>query len=155
GFVTLNSVGTGSLEGLQERDVDRHKLVKEGDRVDRGATVSLAKGKARDGSNKDGSGMDAGLLGLKDLPDRVGVLGEGEGLVVLKGGFDVVVVRVKPLDHFEGRDIDAALLVATAHGEVLVNGVKLLGGVTLGDSLNTKGSIPVSRKLGSSGVATY
>lgn len=36
---------------------------------------------------------------------------------------------------YEGRDIDAILLVATAHGEVLIEGVELSAGVSLRDGL--------------------
>lgn len=138
GLVNLDRLGTSSLELLQELNVDRDKLVEEGDGVDGGATVSLAKGKEGDGADKDGAGLEAGLLGLKELADGLGVLGEGEGLVVLESGLDVVVVGVEPLDHLEGGDIDTTLLMATAHGEVLIERGELLGGVTLGNSLHTE-----------------
>lgn len=135
GLVNLDGLGTGGLEGLQELDVDGDELVKERDGVDGRATVSLAEGKERDGADKDGSGDDASLLGLEELADGLGVLGKGEGLVVLEGRLDVVVVGVKPLDHLEGGDIDTALLVATAHGEVLIERGELLLGVAFGNGL--------------------
>jgi hypothetical protein len=47
-----------------------------------------------------------------------------------------VVVGVEPLDHFQAGDINATLLVSTAHGEVLVDGVKAILGVTLGNGLH-------------------
>jgi hypothetical protein len=46
-----------------------------------------------------------------------------------------MVVRVEPLDHLEGGDVHTALLVATAHGKVLIERGKLLRGVPFGDSL--------------------
>lgn len=135
GLVNLDRLGTSGLELLQELDVDRDELVEEGDGVDGGATVSLAKSKEGDGADKDGAGLETSLLGLEELADGLGVLGEGEGLVVLESGLDVVVVGVKPLNHLEGGDIDTTLLVATAHGEVLIERGELLGSVTLGNSL--------------------
>ena len=46
-----------------------------------------------------------------------------------------MVVGVEPLDHLEGGDVDAILLVATAHGEVLIERVELVLGVALRDGL--------------------
>jgi hypothetical protein len=46
-----------------------------------------------------------------------------------------VVVGVEPLDHLEGGDINAILLVATAHSEVLVDGLEVVLGVTLRDGV--------------------
>ena len=135
GLVNLDGLGTGSLERLQELNVDGDKLVKERDGVDRRATVSLAKSKERDGANNDGAGLESSLLSLEELPNGLGVLGKGEGLVILESGLHVVVVGVKPLDHLKGGDIDTALLVATAHGKVLIERRELLAGVTLGDGL--------------------
>lgn len=134
-LVNLDRLGASSLQGLKELNIDRDKLVKERDGVHGGATVSLAKSKERDGSNQDGSGDEASLLSLEELANRLGVFGKGEGLVILESGLDIVVVGVEPLDHLQGRDIYTALLVATAHGEVLVESIELLGGVSIGDSL--------------------
>jgi hypothetical protein len=50
-----------------------------------------------------------------------------------------VVVGVEPLDHLQRGNIDTLLLVTTAHGEVLVNGVKAILGVSLGNSLKVVG----------------
>ena len=135
GLVDLDGLGTGLLELLQELLVDGKELVEEGDGVDGLATVGLAEGEERNGTDEDGAGGDAGLLSLLELADGLGVIGELEGLVVLESGLDVVVVGVEPLDHLEGRDVNAVLLVATAHGEVLVNGLEVVLGVTLGDSV--------------------
>jgi hypothetical protein len=63
-------------------------------------TVCLTKSKEGDRADKDGAGVDAGLLGLEELNDRLGLGSELESLVVLEGGLDVVVVGVEPLDHF-------------------------------------------------------
>jgi hypothetical protein len=114
-------------------------LSKESDGVDRGATVGLAESKERDGADEDGAGLEAGLLGLEELPDGLGVLGKGEGLVVLEGGLDIVVVGVEPLDHLEGGDVHTALLVAAAHGKVLIERGQLLRGVAFGDGLGGRG----------------
>ena len=135
GLVDLDGLGTGLLELLQELLVDGKELVEEGDGVDGLATVGLAEGEERNGTDEDGAGGDAGLLSLLELADGLGVIGELEGLVVLESGLDVVVVGVEPLDHLEGRDVNAVLLVATAHGEVLVDGLEVVLGVTLGDGV--------------------
>lgn len=138
GLVDLDALGAGGLEGLEELDVDGDELVEKGDGVNRGTTVSLAEGKEGDGSEKDGPGVEASLLGLEEFPNGLGVLGEGEGLVILESGLHVVVVRVEPLDHLESGDVNSTLLVATAHGEVLISSIELLRCVTLGDSLSSK-----------------
>jgi len=145
GLVDLDVVGTSSLELLQELDVDRHELVNEGDGVDLGATVGLAKGKEGDGADEDGAGVEASLLGLEELAHRLGILSEGEGLVVLESWLHVMIVRVEPLDHLEGRDVDVALLVATAHGEVLIKRRELLAPVALRDSLCSKSRLAAGR----------
>lgn len=134
-LVDLDALGTGSLESLQELNVDRHKLVNQSDGVDGRATVGFAESEERDGADEHGTGLEASLLGLEELPDGLGVLGKGEGLVVLKGGLDIVVVGVEPLDHLKGGDVHTALLVATAHSEVLIERGELLGSVALGNSL--------------------
>jgi hypothetical protein len=56
-------------------------------------------------------------------------------LVVLKSRLDVVVVGVKPLDHFQARNVNALLLVTTTHGKILVSLVKTVLCVSLGNSL--------------------
>ncbi len=81
--------------------------------------------KEGDGSDEDRAGGDAGLLGLEVVSHGLGVGRKLEGLVVLERRLHVVVVGVEPLDHLQGGDIDTILLVATAHGEVLVDGVEL------------------------------
>lgn len=134
-LVNLDCLGAGLLELLQKLNVYRNKLVEEGDGVDGLATVGLSEVEEGDGTDKDGAGGDTSLLGLEELANRLGVGGEGEGLVVLEGGLDVVVVGIEPLDHLEGGHIDTILLVATAHGEVLIERVKLVLGVALGDGL--------------------
>lgn len=134
-LVNLNSLGTGLLELLQKLDVYGHKLVKERDGVNGLATVGLAEMEEGHGPNKDRAGGNASLLGLEKLANGLGVGGECEGLVVLECGFDVVVVGVEPLDHLEGGDVNAVLLVATAHGEVLIERVELVLGVALRDDL--------------------
>jgi hypothetical protein len=46
-----------------------------------------------------------------------------------------MVVRVEPLNHLQRWDINAILLVATAHGEVLIDSVQVVLGVSLWNSL--------------------
>lgn len=135
GLIDLDRLGTGLLQLLQELNVDGEKLLKESDGLDALATVGLAEGEERDGTQEDGASGDTGLLGLLELTDglRVGV--ELEGLVVLESGLDVVVVGVKPLDHLQRGDIDTITLVSTTHGEVLVNGLEAVLSVTLRGSL--------------------
>jgi hypothetical protein len=100
GLINLNILNTSLLQLGKELDVDGEELIDLGDGVNRLATVGLGEGQERDGTQDDRAGDDAGLLGLKELSNRLRVLSQLEGLVVLKGRLDVVVVRVKPLDHF-------------------------------------------------------
>jgi len=134
-LVNLDSLGTSLLQLREELLIDGEKLLEKVDRVDRLVTVGLTKVEERDRANKDRAGADAGLLSLLEISNSLGAVGELEGLAVLEGGLDVVVVRVEPLDHLQRGDIDALLLVATAHGKVLVNGVKAILGVSLGNGL--------------------
>ncbi|GKT83088.1 LOW QUALITY PROTEIN: hypothetical protein Ct61P_00938 [Colletotrichum tofieldiae] len=85
GLVNLDGLGTGSLELLQELDVDGNELVEEGDGVNGLATVGLAEVEERDGAQEDGAGDDAGGLGLVELTNGLGVGGELEGLAILEG----------------------------------------------------------------------
>jgi hypothetical protein len=135
GLVNLDGLGTSSLELGEELLVDGQEVVKKVDGVDGLVTVGLAEGEEAHGADKDGAGGDTSLLGLVEVGDDLGGLGELEGLAVLEGGLDVVVVGVEPLDHLQTRDVDAVLLVATAHGEVLVDGVEAILGVTLRNGL--------------------
>lgn len=135
GLVNLDGVGTSLLQLGEELLVDGDELVKQVNGVDRLATVGLAEVEEADGADEDGAGVDAGLLGLLELNDGLGAVDQLEGLVVLESGLDVVVVGVEPLDHLQAGDVDALLLVATAHGEVLVDGVKTILGVPLGNGL--------------------
>ena len=92
GLVDLDGLGTSLLQLLQKLLVDGQKLLEESDGLDGLATVGLAEGKERDGTEEDRAGGDAGLLGLEEVTDGLGVGSELEGLVVLEGGLDVVVV---------------------------------------------------------------
>lgn len=132
-LVDLDGLGTSLLELGQELLVDGEEVVKKVNGVDRLATVGLAEVEERDGANDDGAGGDASLLGLLEVGDDLGGSGQGELLVVLESGLDVVVVGVEPLDHLQTGDINALLLVTTAHGEVLVDGVEAILGVALGN----------------------
>lgn len=135
GLVNLDGLGTGLLELGEELLVDGQEVVEEVNGVDRLATVGLAKMEEAHGADEDGAGADASLLGLLELDNSLGLLSELEGLVVLESGLDIVVVGVEPLDHLQTGDIDTSLLVTTAHGEVLVNTVETILGVSLGNGL--------------------
>jgi hypothetical protein len=103
GLVDLDVLGTSLLQLLEELDVYGKELLEKGDGVDRLVTVGLTEGKEGDGTDKDGAGNNASLLSLEELADRLGVGSELERLAILEGRLDVVVVGVKPLDHFLGR----------------------------------------------------
>lgn len=111
GLVNLDGLGAGGLQLLEQLDVDGEQLLEERDGLDALATVGLTKGKEGDRAEEDGAGDDASLLGLEELSDRLGVGSQLEGLVVLKGGLDVVVVRVEPLDHFLEAPSDSISLI--------------------------------------------
>lgn len=134
-------LGTGGLERLEELDIDGDELLEKRDGVNGSTTVGLTERQERNGPENDGAGSNPSLLGLEELPHGLGVLRKGEGLVILESGLGVVVVAVEPLHHLQGRDIDTALLVATAHGEVLIDGSELLRGVTLGNGLHRGGLV--------------
>ncbi|KAK1242143.1 hypothetical protein MKX07_000129 [Trichoderma sp. CBMAI-0711] len=136
GLVDLDGLGTSLLELDEELLVDGQEVVEQVNGVDGLATVGLSEVQEGDGADQDGAGDDTSLLGLVELSNGLGGGGQLEGLAVLEGRLDVVVVGVEPLDHLQGGDVDPTLLVATAHGEVLVNGVKAILGVSLRDSLH-------------------
>ena len=91
-LVDLHRLGTGRLELLEELDVYGKQLLEERDGVDGLVAVGLAESEERDGADEDGAGDDAGVLGLSELDDGLGVGRKLEGLAVLEGGLDVVVV---------------------------------------------------------------
>lgn len=134
-LVNLDGLGTGSLELGEELLVDGHKLVKQVDGVNRLTAIGLAEVEEGHGTDEDGTGGDASLLGLLEVGDGLGGVDQLEGLVVLESRFDIVVVGVEPLHHLQAGNIDTALLVATAHGEVLIDLVQAILGVTLGNGL--------------------
>lgn len=134
-LIDLDGLSTGSLELLEELNVDWDKFVNQRDWVNGLVTVWLSEGKERNWSDKDWAGGNASLLGLNELVDSLWALSKLELLVVLEGWLDVMVVRIEPLDHLQRWDIDALLLETTAHSEVLVNSVELVLGVPLWDSL--------------------
>ena len=100
GLVNLDILGTSLLQLLKELDVYGEELLEESNRVDGLVAVGLTKSKEGDGTNEDRAGGDASLLGLLELANGLGVGSELEGLAILEGGLDVVVVGVEPLDHF-------------------------------------------------------
>ncbi len=52
-----------------------------------------------------------------------------------------MVVRVEPLLHLGGGEVDAVLLVATGHGEVGVKSIEAGAGVLLGDEVEGVGGV--------------
>lgn len=140
GLVNLNGLGTSLLQLGKELLVDRHKLVEQVDGVNLLATVCLTQVQEGDGTNKDGSGVDTGLLGFCELSNSLGGGSELEGLVVLESGLDVVVVGVKPLNHLQTGNIDTTLLVTTTHGKVFIDAVETGAAVALRDGLESKNS---------------
>jgi len=134
-LINLDDLGTGSLELLEEVDVDWDKLVNQRDWLNGLSTVWLSEIKERDWSDEDWAGLDTSLLGLKELIDSLWALGQLELLVILEGWLDIMVVRVEPFDHLQGWDIDTLLLQTTAHGKVLIDLVELVLGISLWDSL--------------------
>lgn len=141
GLVDLDGFGTSLLKLGEELLVNGQKLLKQVNGVNGLVTVGLAEVEEADRADKDGAGVDTSLLGLLVLDDSLGAVDQLEGLVILESGLHVVVVGVKPLDHLQAGNIDALLLVATAHSEVLVNGVETILGVPLRDSLSRQLSV--------------
>lgn len=109
GLVNLDSLGASLLQGLEQLDVDGEQLLEEADGLDALITVGLAESKERDRAEDDGAGGDTSLLGLEELANGLGVGSQLEGLVVLEGRLNIVVVGVKPLDHFLQIPSDSAL----------------------------------------------
>ena len=99
-LVNLNSIGTSLFKLLQEFNVDGEELLKKCDGVDVLVTVGLSKSEEGNRSNEDRTSVDAGLFGLEEFSYWLGIVVKLEGLVVLESRLDVVVVGVKPLDHF-------------------------------------------------------
>jgi len=160
GLIDLDILSAGLLELGKELHVQRKELLKMVDRRNRLSTVGLGEGQEGDRSKDDRTGDDTGLLGLKELNDRLGLSGQLELLVVLKSRLDVVVVRVEPFHHFldqfvsqksgmlddgsstyqagnvdGGKAILGWSLQTTTHGEVLVKRVEAILGVSLRDDL--------------------
>lgn len=77
---------------MQKLNVDGEKLLEKSDGLNVLTTVGLAEGEERDRTQKDRAGGDASLLGLLELADGLGVGDELEGLALLEGRLDVVVV---------------------------------------------------------------
>lgn len=98
-LIDLNSLGSSLLELLQQINIDGEKVVQKRDGVDSLTTVRLPKVEERDWADENWASDDTLGLSLKEFDNRLGVGREAEGLVVLEGRTDVVVVRVKPFDH--------------------------------------------------------
>jgi len=133
GLVDLDILSTSSLQLGQKVNVEGQEVIQLVDGVDALATVGLTESQEGNRTQENGAGDNAGLLGLVELSNGLGVGSQLEDLVVLQSGLHVVVVRVEPLNHLQGGDIDTLLLETTAHGEVLIERVEVVLAVALGD----------------------
>lgn len=136
-LVNLHGLSTSLLELDKELLVNRQELVEKVNGVNSLATVGFAKVEERNRTNKDWASLDTSLLGLVEFNNSLGAVDQLKGLVVLESRLHVVVVGIEPLDHFQAGHVNATLLVATTHGKVLVNIVKAILGVSLGNSLRS------------------
>lgn len=128
-------VGTSSLEGLEKLDVDGDKLAQQRNGLNRVTTLSLSESQEGNGTEDDGTGNEAGFLGLEELANGLSILCEGESLGVAERRLCVVVVAVEPFHHLHGWDVNTGTLATTGHGEILVEDVEFLGGIALGGGL--------------------
>ena len=147
GLINLDRLGTGSSKLGKNLSVDGEELGEESDQVKvKRVLVSLTEKKVRDGTNENGAGLNAELLGLKVLVNGLLAV-QLELSRVGEGRTDVVVVGVKPLDHLEGGDIDgrgglgSSTLETTAHGKEGVNGGEGVLRVSLGDNVEEEREI--------------
>ena len=110
-LINLNILNTSLLQLGKELNVEGKKFLNLGDGVDGLTTVSLGEGQERNRTQDDRASDNTSLLSLKELNNRLGVGSKLEDLVVLEGGLDVVVVRVKPLHHLQRWDINGGLAI--------------------------------------------
>ena len=135
GLVNLDGLCTSVFEFGKKLLVDGQKLVQEVNWIDSLATIRLAEVEEGHRADEDRSSGNASLLGFEELGNRLGGRVELEGLVVLESRLNIVVVRIEPLHHLQTGDINAILLVATAHGKVFIDPVEASLCVSLGGSL--------------------
>lgn len=100
GLINLDILNTGLLELSQKLNVQGEELLKLVNRIGGLSTICLGKGQERNRSQNNGTSSDSSLLGLEELNDRLGLSSQLEDLVVLKSRLDIMVVGVKPFDHF-------------------------------------------------------
>lgn len=99
-FINLDALSASGLELSKQLSIERDEFVDERDRLDGLATVCLGEGEERNRSQKDGAGGDAGLLGLVEVSNGLGVGRQLEFLGILESWLDIVVIRVEPFHHF-------------------------------------------------------
>lgn len=138
GLINLDGLSTSSLQLGKKLFIDWHEFVQEVNRIDSLATVWLAESKEGNWAYEDRSGDDPGFFGLEELSNSLWAGAKLEGLVVLEGWLDVMVIRVEPFHHFQARDIDTILLTATTHSKVFIDGVEAVLGISLGCSLSKR-----------------
>lgn len=90
GLVDLDILSASSLQLGEKVNVERQKFLQLADGLKGLATVSLTESQEGHGTQNDGAGHNASLLGLQEVSDRLGVGSQLEDLVVLQGGLDVV-----------------------------------------------------------------
>lgn len=104
-LVDLNILSASSLQLSQKVDVNRQKLLQLADGLDRLATVGLTESQEGNGTQNDGAGNNASLLGLEEVSDRLGVRSQLEDLVVLQGGLNVVYYAKELANRAENQRI--------------------------------------------------
>ncbi len=111
-LVDLHPVGPGVGQPPQHLFIDRQQLVQQPQRL-RFRRFAPAQQEKRQRPQQHGPGVDAQRRRLQEMIDRLG-RGELELHARLELGHKVVVVRVEPLGHVQGRDF----VGAPGHGEV-------------------------------------
>ncbi len=112
GLVDLHPIGPGMGEPPEHLFVDEQYLVEQREQLEL-RPAALAQQQKRERSQQHGPGVDAQGRRLAELVDGLGRR-ELELHARFELGHDVVIVRVEPLGHIQGRD----LLGASRHGEV-------------------------------------
>ena len=111
-LVDLHPVGPGVGQPPEDFFVDRQQLVEQRQRLEL-RPLALAQQQERQRPEQHRPGVDAQRRRLLKLVDGLG-RGKLELHARLELGHDVVIVRVEPLGHVQGRDF----LGAPGHGEV-------------------------------------
>ncbi|EEQ36271.1 conserved hypothetical protein [Clavispora lusitaniae ATCC 42720] len=129
-FVNSHGLGAGLVQLGQQRLVNWQELLQKRNRLQvQRVLVGLTQVQVGDWTQHNWSGLNAQLLGLQVFDNR---LQTSLGVQLELGGVreswsDIVVVGVKPLDHFQSSHVNSSLglgglsLQTSAHGEQNVN----------------------------------